>query len=149
MDLPNSTSNLGTAGESFVAQWLQSQGAIILARQWTCRSGELDLVVQTHDVNCDRGATLVAFVEVKTRSRGNWDSDGVLAITPTKQRKLLITAQLFLLQHPHLSEFPCRFDVALVRYHAKKGGNQPTPAISPHLTKTQFTLQDYIRDAFC
>lgn len=142
MDLPNSTSDLGTLGETFVAEWLQQQGAIILARQWTCRSGELDLVVKTSDV-------IVAFVEVKTRSRGNWDSDGVLAITLTKQRKLLTSAQLFLLKHPHLAEFPCRFDVALVRYHAQKRGNQPTPATSPHLTKNQFTLQDYIRDAFC
>ncbi|MER3434726.1 MAG: YraN family protein [Leptolyngbya sp. ERB_1_1] len=139
--MPNSTSDLGTSGESFVADWLESQGAIVLARQWTCRSGELDLVVRTQDA-------IVAFVEVKTRSRGNWDSDGVLSITPTKQRKLLTTAQLFLLKHPHLAEFPCRFDVALVRYQARKRGNQLTPATSPHLTKNQFTLQDYICNAF-
>lgn len=148
MDLPNSTSDLGTSGETFVANWLQAQGATILARQWTCRSGELDLVIKTQDANVERGA-IVAFVEVKTRSRGNWDNDGILSITPTKQRKLLITAQLFLLNHPDLAELPCRFDVALVRYHAQKRGNQPTPATSPHLTKNQFTLQDYITDAFC
>jgi len=148
VDLPNSTSDLGTAGESFVAEWLESQGAIVLARQWTCRSGELDLVVTTQDANAERGASIVAFVEVKTRSRGNWDSDGVLSITPTKQRKLLITAQLFLVKHPHLMELPCRFDVALVRYQARKRGNQPTRATPPHLTKNQFTLQDYIYNAF-
>ncbi|MBW4526081.1 MAG: YraN family protein [Phormidium tanganyikae FI6-MK23] len=149
MDLPNSTSELGTSGETFVAEWLQSQGAIVLARQWTCRSGELDLVVKMQDANAERGASIVAFVEVKTRSRGNWDNDGVMAITRSKQRKLLTTAQLFLLKHPHLADLPCRFDVALVRYHARKRGNQPTPATSPHLTKNQLTLQDYIRDAFC
>lgn len=141
MDLPNSTSDLGTSGETFVAEWLQSQGAIVLARQWTCRSGELDLVVKTPD-------QIVAFVEVKTRSHGNWDSDGALSITPTKQRKILIAAQLFLQQHPELANLPCRFDVALVRY-AKKRGNQPTLATSPHLTKNLFTLQDYLCDAFC
>ncbi|MBD1844761.1 YraN family protein [Cyanobacteria bacterium FACHB-63] len=141
MDQPNSTSNLGTSGEDFVADWLQSQGALILARQWTCRSGELDLVVKTSD-------EIVAFVEVKTRSRGNWDSDGMLSITPTKQRKLLTAARFFLLKHPHLAEFPCRFDVALVRYQARKRGNQPFATTSPHLTKNQFSIQDYIRDAF-
>ncbi|MBD2078889.1 YraN family protein [Leptolyngbya sp. FACHB-17] len=150
MDQPNSTSNLGTSGENFVADWLQSQGALILARQWTCRSGELDLVVKTSDAIAERGASIVAFVEVKTRSRGNWDSDGVLSITPAKQTKLLTTAKFFLLTHPHLSEFPCRFDVALVRYQAqtRKRGNQPSAATSPHLTKNQFSIQNYIRDAF-
>ncbi|BAU15587.1 hypothetical protein LEP3755_61460 [Leptolyngbya sp. NIES-3755] len=141
MDLPNSTSDLGTLGETFVAEWLQSQGAIVLARQWSCRSGELDLVVKTAD-------STIAFVEVKTRSQGNWDSDGALAITPTKQRKLLIAAQLFLQKHPEFAECPCRFDVALVRY-TKKRGNPPTLATSPHLTKNQFSLQNYIDNAFC
>lgn len=135
MDLPNSTSEIGASGENFVADWLQAQGATILARQWTCRSGELDLVVKTADA-------IVAFVEVKTRSRGSWDSNGALAITPTKQRKIITAAQLFLVDSPHLASFPCRFDVALVR----KRGN---PKTSPHLTKNQFTLQDYICDAFC
>ncbi|MCU0552645.1 MAG: YraN family protein [Leptolyngbya sp. Prado105] len=135
MDQPNSTSEIGTSGENFVAHWLQTQGAIILARQWTCRSGELDLVIQTND-------SIVAFVEVKTRSRGNWDNNGTLAITSAKQRKIIIAAQLFLLQHPDLATLPCRFDVALVR----KRGN---PKTSPHLTKNQFALQDYICDAFC
>ncbi|GAP96027.1 YraN family protein [Leptolyngbya sp. NIES-2104] len=140
MDLPNSTSDLGTLGETFVAEWLQSQGAIVLAHQWNCRSGELDLVVKTAD-------EIIAFVEVKTRSRGNWDSDGALSITLTKQRKILTAAQLFLLKHPEFENLPCRFDVALVRY-TKKRGNPPTPATSPHLTKNQFSLQDYICNAF-
>lgn len=135
VDQPNSTSEIGTSGENFVAAWLQAQGATILARNWACRSGELDLVVKTQDAT-------IAFVEVKTRSRGNWDSNGALSITPTKQRKILTAAQLFLLQHPDLATLPCRFDVALVR----KRGN---PKTSPHLTKNQFTLQDYICDAFC
>jgi putative endonuclease len=134
VDQPNSTSEIGTSGENFVANWLQTQGATILARQWTCRSGELDLVIKTQDAT-------IAFVEVKTRSRGNWDDNGTLSITPTKQRKIITAAQLFLVSHPHLADLPCRFDVALVR----KRGN---PKTSPHLTKTQFVLQDYICDAF-
>jgi putative endonuclease len=102
------SSILGQNGEMLVAQWLQQQNWSILARGWSSRWGELDVVAIRKS---DRA---VAFVEVKTRSSRNWDADGLLAITPSKQIKLWKTAQLFLAQHPDLAESPCRFDVALV-----------------------------------
>jgi len=103
------TPSPGHQGEAWVAQWLCQQGWQEIARRWRCPWGELDLVMHT-------GSTLV-FVEVKTRSRGNWDGDGAQAMTPYKQERLRQTAALFLSQHPQWQETPCRFDVALVRYH--------------------------------
>lgn len=120
----------GALGEEFVAQWLQQQGWQILHRRWRCRWGELDLVVGQPDSQSAARLTKLVFVEVKTRSRGNWDSNGALAITPQKQAKLWKTAQLFLAKHPELAELPCQFDVALVAC-------QPIGRQFPILPKTQ------------
>ncbi|NEQ22369.1 MAG: YraN family protein [Microcoleus sp. SIO2G3] len=127
----NQTLNVGELGERLVAWWLQAQHGIILHHRWHCRWGEIDLIVQRQPVEGgekplrDRKSpakaktflpsdSFLSFVEVKTRSQRNWDADGLLAITPSKQAKLWQTAQLFLAEHPDLANLPCQFDVALV-----------------------------------
>lgn len=101
------TPKTGQLGEEWVAQWLTQQGWGVVAQRWRCPWGEIDLVMH-------QAATLV-FIEVKTRSRGNWDGDGAQAITPQKQERVRQAAALFLSHHPQWQSAPCRFDVALVR----------------------------------
>lgn len=133
----------GEWGEDLVAQWLKTQDWIILARRWRSRWGEIDLIAQS-----DRQAIL-AFIEVKTRSAGNWDESGLLAINPRKQQKLLTTAQIFLARFPHLENSYCRFDVALV--HCRPGNPE---RVNKNAQFTQWregyilTLQDYLEAAF-
>lgn len=103
----------GTLAEALVARWLVEQGWEILERRWRCPLGELDLVAYRRP-SCSNASGNLAFVEVKARSSGNWDADGILAVNAQKQTKLWRSAQLFLATYPALSELPCSFDVALV-----------------------------------
>jgi putative endonuclease len=144
--------DLGYLGETLVAEWVQQQGGRVWHHRWTCRLGELDLVVQWP-------TGMLAFVEVKTRSSGNWDQDGLLAISARKRAKLQHTAELFLVSHPQLAQLPCRFDVALVRCRRRSGRAAHPPsqgaAFDPvtglfrgQLDGHELTLQAYLEGAF-
>ncbi len=95
--------SIGLWGEAQVASYLRKRGYQILAHQYRCRFGEIDLIAQKDDTVC--------FVEVKTRSQ---TAHGLPreAVTPQKQEKLRKTA-LFYLSANEL-ELPARFDVAEV-----------------------------------
>lgn len=103
---------IGDLGEKLVGRWLQLHNYKILKRNWRCRWGEIDLIVQ------HPASSAIAFVEVKTRSARNWDADGLLAVNAGKQQKLIQTASLFLTKHPYLAELPCSFDIAVVTYQS-------------------------------
>jgi len=105
--------NLGTRAEQQVGKWLAAAGWELLHHRWHCRWGELDWVAIAPP-HPPHPRSLV-FVEVKARSRGSWDANGLHAITPTKQARLWQAAELFLAEFPALAELPCRFDVVLVR----------------------------------
>ena len=57
---------LGRSGEDEAAAWYAAHGYEVLARNWRCRAGELDLIVA-------RGR-LVVFCEVKSRSSARFVS---------------------------------------------------------------------------
>ena len=102
--------DIGTLGEKLVNRWLELHNYDLLEQNWRCRWGEIDIIAQ------DKSSKTVVFVEVKTRSKNNWDEGGLLAVDATKQEKIIKTASLFLAKYPQLAELPCRFDVALVGY---------------------------------
>jgi putative endonuclease len=81
---------LGARGEDRAADWYRTAGYDVVARNWRCAEGELDLVVL-------RPGELV-FCEVKTRSS---DRFGVPAeaVTIAKQRRLRMLAARFLADH--------------------------------------------------
>ncbi len=78
---------LGGAGERLAAAWLEERGYRVIARNWRCPYGELDLVAE-------REGELV-FVEVKTR-RGARLGAPEEAVTAAKRRHLVASAAAYL-----------------------------------------------------
>ena len=94
---------LGASGEDLAAAWYEARGYQLLDRNWRCREGELDLVLQ-------RGRELV-FCEVKTRTSAAFGVPAE-AVTPTKQRRLRVLATRYLATTRRSGRI--RFDVAAV-----------------------------------
>ena len=95
----------GDEGELLAARHLKRLGYRIIARNYRCPLGEIDIVARHRGV--------VVFVEVKSRGAGDPVSPK-LAITPAKQRKLSQVAWYYL-QNQNLTEASARFDVVAIR----------------------------------
>lgn len=94
----------GSLGEDAALRCYLEAGYRLIARNWRCRIGELDLVLA-------RGSTLV-FCEVKARWGSGYGS-GWEAVTLRKQAKVRSVAQAFLVSS-RLQPDGVRFDVASV-----------------------------------
>lgn len=158
--------DIGVWGEQLVAKWLEIKKHDLLQQNWRCRWGEIDIIAQ------DRVSKTIVFVEVKTRSRNNWDENGLLTVDSSKQNKIITTASLFLAEYPLLAELPCRFDVALVSYQKYLAPRGLFPIVWDKDTKErdikidldnitsvkiaqpvslnqyQLTIEDYLQSAF-
>lgn len=96
---------LGKQAEQGACEYLKKQGLRLVTQNFRCHSGEIDLIMRD-------GKTLV-FIEVRLRtnlSRGS----GLESITEHKQRKIMKTAEFYLLIHQLTYKIPCRFDVVSV-----------------------------------
>jgi putative endonuclease len=93
----------GTAAEDLACRYLETRGLKLVARNFRCRSGELDLIMRD-------GAQLV-FVEVRSRRHSRYGTPAE-SVTRAKQQRLL-RAAAFYLQRRRL-DLPCRFDVVAI-----------------------------------
>jgi len=96
---------LGQWGEKRCEAFLKRKGLKILARNYSCKMGELDLVM------VDADSTIV-FVEVKTRA-GEDLTPAESVVTFSKKTRALRAARFFLAANK-ISERPYRFDVVTI-----------------------------------
>ena len=90
----------GAWGEALAAEFLRKKHYNIIAAGYTCRFGEIDLIV------ADR--KYLVFVEVKLRKTANF-AKAMEYVDRRKQDKLRITASMYLSQNP--TKLQPRFDV--------------------------------------
>ncbi|CAI8854258.1 MULTISPECIES: YraN family protein [Pseudomonas] len=108
----SSRQQAGQAAERQALEYLQGQGLQLLAQNWRCKRGELDLVMLDSDT--------VVFVEVRYRLHA--DFGGALAsIDGRKQDKLVLAAESFLQKETRWANHPCRFDVIALQGKGHSG----------------------------
>lgn len=95
----------GAAAERRAGLHLEAQGLRLMTRNYRCRMGEIDLVMQD-------GAAVV-FVEVRLRGRNALVS-AAESIDAHKQSRLIAAAHHYLMTHARAANAPCRFDCVLM-----------------------------------
>lgn len=118
------TTIVGREAEERAFLFLRTQNLTPVARNFHCRGGELDLIM-LHD-EC------LVFIEVRRRGRRSFAS-AAQSVDPSKQRKLIRAAAMFVARHRKHAHRTMRFDVVGINDAKRDGGGSEL---------------EWIRDAF-
>lgn len=105
---------VGAQFEDLALAHAERSGLRLIARNFNCRYGELDLVMRDRDV--------VVFLEVRYR-RSTQFGGALDSVGAGKRERLIKAASLFLQCNPGLASHACRFDVLAI------GGEPGAPSI--------------------
>lgn len=105
---------LGDRGEERARRYLEGMGYVLLAANWRCAAGEIDLVM--------RDGAEVVFVEVKTR-RGEAAGRAEEAISPAQGRRLLASGEWYLSDAPTAADADAIWRIDLVAITLDGGGS--------------------------
>ncbi|MDK4679899.1 YraN family protein [Kingella negevensis] len=97
----------GKVAEDQALQFLQANGCQLIARNWHCPYGEIDLIMLS--------GCILLFIEVKYRKNKQFGG-AAYSITPSKLNKIQRSAELYLQQNPHNGA--CRLDAVLIEGNA-------------------------------
>jgi len=99
------TQTSGDAGEAIALEYLQQQGLTLITRNYRCRRGEIDLIMQHHES--------IVFIEVRYR-RNNRFGGAHASVDRRKQDKLIVSALHYLQENRRAARQPARFDVIAI-----------------------------------
>jgi putative endonuclease len=120
--MSTSRKEAGDTAEHAALLYLQERGLKLLLRNYSCRGGEIDLVMLDHDV--------LALIEVRFRKDSRFGG-AAASVTKTKQQRIALAARHLLMTKRELARYRARFDVI-----AMQGNANDNPSI------------EWIRDAF-
>lgn len=100
-----STCGKGRAAEDRAAEYLSQKGCVVLARNFRCKYGEIDIIASKAEV--------LHFIEVKLIEGAGRESLAV-SVNRQKQKRIAESAQFFLQLHREYSNCPAQFDVIAV-----------------------------------
>ena len=101
---------IGREAENLACQYLEKKGFRLLLRNYRCKMGEIDLIMQDNHY--------LVFIEVRYRTQSPYGSS-LESINYTKQLKIIRTAEFYLLT-TYLSTRHARFDVVAMDQFADR-----------------------------
>jgi len=102
--VPLNSDERGKWAEDLACRFLRERGLEVLARNYRCKRGEIDLVMRDGDT--------IAFVEVRYRRRSDYGT-AAQSVDHRKQKRIVATAEHYLAWQGRSRE-PCRFDLVCV-----------------------------------
>jgi putative endonuclease len=109
----NKATDSGRRAEQAALEMLETRGLVLIARNYGCKLGEIDLIMRDGDT--------VVFVEVRYRKSIYFGSPAE-SIGFKKRQKIVATAKYWLQTRGRSNRQPCRFDVVTV---TKDTNNKP------------------------
>ena len=103
---------LGPRGEALARRHLRRAGLKVLARNYRCPSGEIDLIALDRSTRKSLGAETIVFVEVKTRADAHHASPAN-AVDARKRRQIERAADDYLARHD-TEGYRVRYDIVAI-----------------------------------
>lgn len=104
---------VGSIGENMAADILEQQGYEVIARNYTCKLGEIDIIAM------DIRDKVLSFIEVKTRTNNRYGYPAN-AISNDKIRHIKNVANFFLREHTDFCCYNARFDIVEIECRVSK-----------------------------
>ena len=103
---------LGARGEALARRALKRKGLKLLAENYRCPGGEIDLIFLDASTRRRDGAETLVFVEVKTRTSDEFASPEA-AVDSHKQRRIRRAADYYIAHH-HAEDYNVRQDIVSI-----------------------------------